>query len=127
MNENSSCFSKILKFIDELQKSTNIINDNEGCSRPFLGNITTGPLFNTRPVTFYNCNNELITIQYTAADGTASESSTFRIEKVDNNCVKVLLLALETDGSYTSTNQTAIINLCCVCAIKCLGDTFVTL
>ena len=128
MNENGCCFSKTLKLIDILQRSSEQDEcfDNS-CSRPFLGV--------TRPVTFYGCNNNLITVSYsTVVNGETltGTSGTFRVEKIDDGCVTVSILIPNPDTTDTlrpfiNTRDTATINLGCVCALKCLADTIVDL
>ena len=134
MPNNESCFLGTLHLIDTLQKNSNHeeICDNS-CRRPFLGNINKGVCINTRPITFYRCDNSLISVDFTNELGNTNTSSVFRIEHIDGNCVTCTILAptnileLENSEEFRTTRQTAIINLDCVCAIKCLSDTFVEL
>ena len=131
-----NCFSKILNSIVTLQQNTDCQQDiDNSCMRPFLGTPANIECYNTRPVTFYGCNNNLITINYTITnEGTTEEgtSSVFRVERVDDDTVLVNILmenpdTTQTNRPYVTTNNTAIINLNCVCAIKCLNDTIVNL
>lgn len=133
-NNECSCFSKILKVIDVLQRSAEKFDDiDEGCTKPFLGGCPNLTCFNTRPVTFYNCQNSLFTINYQVEEnGTivTRSSSVFRVEKVDCNCVTVSILEdnpVTTDPNrpYISTGQFATINLNCVCVLKCLPDVVI--
>ena len=117
MDCNKNCLIDVLASIDSMQKSITKIND-EGCLRPILG--FSGAIFNTRPVAFYTCDNTRLTITY-YVDGTATTSDTFRIENVSDDCVTVRLLAA-SDTTFTATNETAIINIDCICAIMCLDD-----
>lgn len=136
MNENNCCFAKTLKLIDILQRSSenNECFDNS-CSRPFLGINVPSLCFNTRPVTFYGCNNNLITVNYSTVingETLTGTSSTFRVEKVDDGCVVLSILIPNPDTADTirpfiNTRDTITINLGCVCALKCLGDTIVDL
>lgn len=132
MNDNNTGIRNLLKLIESLQK--NACDDclDNTCSRPFLGTNNNILCFNTRPVTFYGCDNNLITISYTTTvDGvpTTQNSTVFRVEKVRGDCCVVSLLAdnpTPTDTSpYISTGQTATINLNCICAVKCLNDSIV--
>jgi len=136
MTDSSCCFAKILKLIDILQKSSD--NDecfDNTCSRPFLGVNTPSLCFNTRPVTFYGCNNNLISVDYTTTINGANVSGTssiFRVEKVEEGSVLVSILIPNPDTTdtlrpYITTRNTATINLNCVCALKCLADTIVDL
>ena len=129
MDKNRDCFNKILKLIDVLQRQTGETECiDPTCSRPFLGQGVNTICFNTRPVTFYGCDNNLISIEYTT-DGVTNTSSVFRVLRVDDDCTTVSLLAPNPTPTeftpYINTGQTAIINLDCVCAIKCLNDSIV--
>ena len=136
MNDNNCCFSKTLKLIDILQRSSQ--NDecfDNSCSRPFLGVNIPSLCFNTRPVTFYGCNNNLITVNYSTTingETLTGTSSTFRVENVEDGCVVLSILIPNPDTTDTirpfiNTRDTITINLGCVCALKCLGDTIVDL
>ena len=56
-------------------------------------------------------------------------SSVFRVEKIENNCCTFRVLAENTDTTslypYVATNSFFTMNLNCVCALRCLPDTFV--
>ena len=133
--KNSCCFSKILRLIEGLQKKSSFCeNIDNTCMKPFLGTNINPLLLNTRPVTFYGCDGNLITINYTMINnGVTVEgtSSVFRVEEVNDDSVIVSLLIDNPTPSetepYITTNNTAIINLNCVCALKCLNDTIVNL
>lgn len=121
---NENCLANILKVINVLQNNAEKIDCNYSCTRPVLG-TNNNICFNTRLVTFYRCDNSLVTLPYTLND-VASETSVFRIESVNDNSVTVLLLADDGTESYTvNTNTFATINLGCICAIRCIGDTTV--
>ena len=123
---NNNCLANILKVINVLQNNAEEdCPNNNSCTRPFLGEITTPTCFNTRLVTFYRCDNSLITLPYTL-DDTLSTTSIFRVENVSCDAVTVLLIQDNGDGTYTNTNTFATINLGCVCAIRCIGDTTIT-
>lgn len=123
MNNENNCLANILKVIETLQNNIEKLdNISNSCTRPFLGFNTIQP-FNTRLVTLYRCNNTPITLSYRNDAGELLTTSIFRIQKVSCNTVTVLLLEDNGDGTYTSTNSYATINLKCVCAIQCLGDT----
>lgn len=130
MDKFDNCFAKILNAINIIQNNAEKIDclDNS-CTKPFLGIPTNLLCFNTRPITFYLCNNSLVTLNYTNAAGESLTTSVFRIESVTNDSVGVLLLEETTDAEgntiYESTNNYATINLDCICAIRCLNDTIV--
>ena len=120
-----NCLANILKVINILQNNAEKIECNYTCTRPFLGETINNPCFNTRLVTLYRCDNTLVTLPYTL-NGVAGETNVFRVESVNDNSVTVLLLADDGDNNYTNTNTFATINLGCICAIRCIGDTTVT-
>lgn len=119
--ENNNYILDILRLINNLQN--NVINNdlNSGCTKPFLGNNDLA-LYNTRPVSFYLCNTSPLTITY--PDG---ESSVFRVENIDGNCITVRLLATDENDNLISTNEFATVNINCIAAIRCLNDINLTL
>ena len=118
-----NCLANVLKVINVLQKASEKIDCNYSCTRPFLGETINTACFNTRLVTLYRCDNTLVTLPYTL-NGIVGESSVFRVESVTDNSVTVLLLADDGTDTYTiNTNTFATINLGCICAIRCIGDT----
>ena len=119
-----NCLANILKVINVLQNNAENIDCNYSCTRPFLGDTVNNTCFNTRLVTLYRCDNTLVTLPYTL-NGVNDETTVFRVENVTDNSVTVLLLASNADGTYTNTNTFATINLGCICAIRCIGDTTV--
>ncbi len=121
-----NCLVNILKAINVLQNNAEKTDCNYSCTRPFLGETNNNTCFNTRLVTFYRCDNSLVTLPYTL-DGVTGTTSVFRIENVTDNSVTVLLLADDGTETYTvNTNTFATINLGCICAIRCIGDTTIT-
>lgn len=114
----------IIRLIYNMQES---ITGNEtilnNCTKPILGPTET--LYNTRPIMFYLCNNNPLEIEY-LNNGVTSTSNIFRIEGINNSCVTVRLLN-NNEGTITSTNETATINMNCIAAIRCLSDINLTL
>ena len=110
----------VLSLIDKMQKNSTFDGDNS-CLRPMLNNNTS--FYNTRPVTFYLCNNSLLTVNY----GDNLESSIFRIEKICDNCVTVRLLSQDETGTISATSEMATININCIAAIRCLNDINLTI
>lgn len=117
------CLANILKVINVLQDNVEDNCDiNNCCTKPFLGDTDTSSCFNTRLITLYRCDNSLITLPYTINE--VEETTTiFRVQNVSNNAVTVLLICDNGNGTYTNTNTFATINLGCICAIRCIGDT----
>ncbi len=121
-----NCLSCILNAIVVLQINASKIDcDDNSCTRPFLGESPVNICFNTRPITFYRCDNTLVSLPYTTDTG-VEDTTVFRIENVNGNSVKVRLLIDNGDGTYTNTNTFATINLGCICAIRCLQDVNLT-
>lgn len=57
-------------------------------------------------------------------------SNVFRVEKIDGCCATFRVLAPNPDTAdvanpYVATNSFFTMNLNCVCALRCLNDTFV--
>lgn len=119
--ENNNSLLDILILINNLQKQSSCGELNNSCTKPILG-INNNANYNTRPVSFYLCNNSPLTVSYT--DG---ETSIFRVENIDGNCVLVRLLIQGEDNTITSTNEFATINITCIAAISCLNDINLTL
>ena len=128
-NSNSSCcINDVLRVINVLQDRAECIDDIPNtCDRPFLGNPSSNNpiVFNTRPVTLYRANNELFEGSYTQGETTGT-SSVFRVENVMDSAVTLRVLAPGTEtGTYVSTDSFITINSGCVCALRCLADTFI--
>lgn len=132
-NENrncENCIADILKVIYILQQSV-CPNDSclESCDRGFLGQSCSS-VCNTRPVVLYTCgsNGVALAMPITKTE-TGTTSTVFRIEKLDDCCATFRVLAPNTDTTalfpYEATNSFFTINLNCICAIRCLDDTFV--
>lgn len=120
---NNNCLANILKVINVLQNnSSDDCNINNSCTKPFLGDFPTIQCFNTRLITLYRCDNSLVTLPYTF-DGVSDTTTIFRVQNVGCDSVTVLLIRDNGDGTYTNTNTYATINLGCICAIRCIGDT----
>jgi len=116
MKENR-CIKNLLRLINLLQEnSTNINSIDNTCSRPFLGNNLNNTIYNTRPISIYNKNNELLTITTDSGD-----TSFFRIENINNNCC-TLRGIINNNGVYTSTNNFITIKINCICVIRCYPD-----
>ena len=135
MNENNCCIGNILEVINILQNKAEKIDDIPNtCDRPFLGfcNAANQCVYNTRPVSLYTSNNTEITMPYTLENNgetITGTSSVFRIEKISNCCSTFRVLAPNPDTTslnpYVTTDSFFNINLCCVCALRCLPDTFI--
>ncbi len=133
-NENSTnSIADILNVINILQQNASCGESClDTCDRGFLGcNITTLGC-NTRPVMLYTNNNTAWSMPTTKEiTETTTYSSIFRVEKIDGNCCTFRVLANNDDETeqatipYVATNSFFTMNLNCVCALKCLNDTYV--
>ena len=127
---NSCCINDILRVINVLQDQAEKCDDIPNtCDRPFLGSIDTNNfVFNTRPVTLYTANNTLFEAPYNLNE-TAGTSTVFRVEKVTNSTATLRALAANPDTEstfpYVATNSFIIVNSSCICAIRCLEDTYI--
>ena len=123
-----NCISDILKVICLLQKNSDTEESCiESCDRPTLGQFSC-LYYNTRPVILYTCNSNGTTPWQAPTTRVADPealSSVFRIEKVDGYCATFRVLIANEDGTFNSTESFFTMNLECICAIRCLGDTFV--
>ncbi len=131
MNSSSCCINNILEVINVLQCQAEKVDDIPNtCDRPFLGSAGSSNAFvyNTRPITLYTSNNTLFEAPYTL-DGQTGTSSVFRVEKVTNETATLRVLAPNPDTTstfpYVKTDSFIIVNTNCVCAVRCLPDTFV--
>ena len=144
-NECDSCIAEILKVILILQQNACPDNCLDSCDRPMLGGGPNCLVCNTRPVMLYTCcGNGVPWTMPTSKDSTVvcsngqcsnnmsgECSSVFRVEKLDDCCATFRVLAPNPEESccnsmpYVATNSFFTMNLSCVCAIKCLNDTFV--
>ena len=141
-NNDCLCIAEILTVICILQQNANCKSDNclDTCDRGFLGCGMTTPIScNTRPVMLYTCcgNGTPWSMPTTKEDVTCGEpsvtcSNVFRVEKIDGCCATFRVLAPNTDQTdvanpYVATNSFFTMNLNCICALRCLNDTFVCL
>lgn len=136
-NNEGNCIAEILNVILVLQQNACPDNCLDSCDRPMLGGGPNCLICNTRPVMLYTCCGNgtpwsmPVTKDSTAAcTGTSATCSTvFRVEKIEGNCCTFRVLTDNPDTTslypYVATNSIFTMNLDCVCAIRCLNDTFV--
>ena len=130
-NCNANCENGILEILQVI----NVLQTNacpEGCllscDRPALGG---GTICNTRPIMIYGCGSNGTPWSMPISRDTTIDttSNIFRVEKVDNNCVTFRVLVPNTDTTsiypYTSTDSLFTISIDCICAIRCLNDTYI--
>ena len=135
--KNTNCIAEILGVILVLQQ--NVCGDSclDSCDRPMLGGGPTCLACNTRPVMIYTCGGGNIPWSMpttkdstvTCDDGTSGCSNVFRVEKLEGNCCTFRVLQDNPDTTslypYTATNSVFTISLDCICALRCLTDTYV--
>ena len=131
------CINEILTVICILQQNANCSDSClDTCDRGFLGCSTTSVNCNTRPVVLYTCcgNGTPWSMPTTRENVVCGDegvvcSNVFRVEKIDGCCATFRVLAENTDTTsifpYVATNSFFTMNLNCVCALRCLPDTFV--
>lgn len=130
MSENNCCIAKTLGIIVELQNNADKFECcSSTCDRRFLGNTSTSSYcYNTRPISFYNCNGDLVALPYTL-NGETGTSSVFRAEKLDGCCCSCRILAPNPDNAsdlpYIDTDNFFTINTECICILRCLADTYI--
>lgn len=129
-NECDNCIVEILQVINVLQ--SNVCPDNclNSCDRPALGGSGSCVTCNTRPIMLYLCGSNGVPFALpTSRTENGVTSSVFRVEKVDGCCCTCRVLAPNTDTTsiypYVATDSIFTIDTNCVCAIRCLNDTFV--
>lgn len=136
--EGCRCIAEILAVINVLQQNADCCGDSclDTCDRGFLGNGTTSLGFNTRPVILYTAvgNGTPWSMPTTRENVVCGDegvvcSNVFRVEKIDGCCCTFRVLAENPDvtslSPYVATNSFFTMNLSCVCALRCLPDTFV--
>ena len=135
--KDTNCIAEILGVIHVLQQ--NVCGDSclDSCDRPMLGGGPTCLSCNTRPVMIYTCGGGNVPWSMpttkdstaTCEDGTEGCSNVFRVEKLDGNCCTFRVLQDNPDTTslypYTATNSVFTISLDCICALRCLTDTYV--
>lgn len=136
-NDNTNSLAEILSVILVLQQNACVDSCLDSCDRPMLGGGPSCLVCNTRPVMIYTCGNGSIpwsmpTTKDSSANCTGngpSCSSVFRVEKLEGTCCTFRVLEDNPDATslypYVATNSIFTIDLGCVCALRCLTDTYV--
>ena len=122
----NSCIRNLLKLILVLQNnSINISCGSNDCCKPFLGPSMSFDCYNTRVITLYTKDGSLINSTFDNENGT-SESSYFRIQDINDDCCTLMVLNY-VDGEFITTRNTIVINIGCICAVKCIDDVRIVL
>lgn len=135
-NGNGNGIGEILKVILVLQENACPDNCLDSCDRPMLGGGANCLICNTRPVMFYTCCGNNVPMQMpttkdaiNCTDEGATCSSVFRVEKLESGCCTCRVLAPNPDETslnpYVGTNSFFTVNINCLCAIRCLNDTYI--
>lgn len=137
--DTGNCINEILSIILVLQENACPENSLDTCDRPMLGGGTNCLVCNTRPVMLYTCcgngvpwsmpvSKDLLTNCSGAPSG-ENCSTVFRVEKVEGNCCTFRVLQANPDTTslypYVTTNSFFTMDCSCLCAIRCLNDTYV--
>ena len=138
---NNSCngIKDILNVILVLQQNVCCEDGLDTCDRPMLGGSGVCLSCNTRPVMLYTCcGNGVPWSMPTTKDATTNCSgetvtdncsTVFRVEKIDEDSVTFRVLEANPDTTslypYVGTNSFFTMSCGCLCAIRCLSDTFV--
>lgn len=131
LNNCENCIADVLKVILLLQENV-CGNDSclQTCDRAFLGQ-NSATFFNTRPIVLYTCATGSTPLEMPTSRDPAvtTSSSVFRLEKLDGCCATLRVLEPNPDTTailpYVTTNSFFTINLNCVCALRCLDDTYI--
>ena len=136
--ESCNCIAEILTVINVLQQNADCCGENclDTCDRGFLGNGATTLGYNTRPVILYTSsgNGTPFSMPTSREDVICGDegvtcSNVFRVEKVDGCCATFRVLEENPDtqalNPYIATNSFFTMNLNCVCALRCLPDTYI--
>ena len=131
-DNNSNCISEILNVILVLQQNACPDSCLDSCDRPVLGGGPNCLVCNTRPIQLFTCGSNGTPLSMpTTKDPVTPQitSSIFRVEKVDNNCCTCRVLEDNPDTTslnpFVATNSFFTIDLGCVCALRCLSDTYI--
>lgn len=137
-NRSGNCICEILSVILVLQENACPENCLDTCDRPMLGGGANCLICNTRPVMLYTCCGNGTPwsmpttkdpINCSGESNSQTCSTVFRVEKIEGNCCTFRVLAQNTDETslnpYVSTNSFFTMDCSCICAIKCLNDSFV--
>lgn len=138
-NTTGNCINEILSVILVLQQNACPETCLDACDRPVLGGGPNCLICNTRPVMLYTCcgngspwsmpTTKDSTVTCVVGTSTTDCSTVFRVEKIEGNCCTFRVLADNPDTTslnpYVATNSFFTMDCDCLCAIRCLSDTFV--
>ena len=138
-----NCIIEVLKVIDVLQKNACPDHCSDSCDRPVLGGGINCIVCNTRPIQLFTCCGNGVPFSmpvckdFVEACSTTEGvnpsdncSSVFRVEKLEGNCATFRVLVPNNDPNccnlpWLATNSFFTMDVDCLCAVRCLNDSFV--
>ena len=108
-NTNNGSIAELLRRIDKMQKDAIQANAIGTCNTCVIA-----PVFNTKPIAVYLCN-EALTVPI---GNTADLANRFRVEEVKGDIVVLRLLSLVND-ELTCTTYTVTVRINCICCVQC--------
>ena len=129
-NKCDNCIMEILQVINVLQSNACPDSCLLSCDRPALGGGTNCVICKTRPIMLRTCpgNGTPFSMPISRSE-TDTNSSVFRVEKIDGCCCTFRVLTANPDTTsvypYVSTDSLFTMDCNCLCAIRCLNDTFI--
>lgn len=141
--EGDTCIAEILKVINLLQQNACPNSCTDSCDRPTLGGGPSCLVCNTRPIQLFTCCGNGVPFSMPVCKDNVEACSTpdtlnpssecssvFRVEKLEGNCVtcRVLIPNVGADNCnmpWLATNSFFTMDLSCVCAVRCLSDSYV--
>lgn len=130
-NTCNNCIMEILQVINVLQSNACPDSCLQSCDRPALGGGPNCIICNTRPIMLYTCgsNGVALSMPISRSEAEGTTSNVFRVEKVDGCCCTCRVLTTNPDTTsiypYVGTDSLFTINADCLCAIRCLNDTYI--
>lgn len=129
-NNCDNCIAEILKVICVLQENASTDSCLDSCDRPVLGNGPTCVVCNTRPIMIFTCcGNGTPWSMPISRSETELISNVFRVEKINGCCCTCRVLVPNPDTTsvfpYIGTDSIFTMDVGCMCAVKCLNDTYV--
>lgn len=129
--QEKNCIIEILQVINVLQSNACPDSCLLSCDRPALGGGPNCIVCNTRPIMLYTCgsNGTPLSMPISRSEAAGDTSSVFRVEKVDGCCCTFRVLEPNPDTTstypYVATDSLFTLDTNCLCAVRCLNDTYV--
>ena len=129
--QEKNCIIEILQVINVLQSNACPDSCLLSCARPALGGGPNCIVCNTRPIMLYTCgsNGTALSMPTSRSVAEGETSNVFRVEKVDGCCCTFRVLEPNPDTTstypYVATDSLFTLDTNCLCAVRCLNDTYV--